>query len=381
MLVGLCCVFDCAGQVLIDVRKRVNSFLYLHFVSLLSHSGSTLSLGSHQTLSSPSKGADLLCILTHILGQPVLRGSGQREFVCGKCASMLERVFKFDTVINRVQLLSSERLQRLKQERDKIRQWIRNTYLQDQPSEFQLKEDLSEVEDEKEGYRFMLRENLVLSEYECWSEKVNSCPYFQRTGKWCKKGKNCEGCNALRVSDSDYESVCGIPRNLPFQPFSPLALSRDKSQSMPLNWSRVPSGSFSPTSLTGSCRSLRYQSQANSLQSLDSLDGCDPFDRPETPSNMEEILKEVKCIPWKPLVSPAGSRIPVLGRGGGRNKRELGHGTALVRQLNFGQHNEENLAVDENGRELLLDIQDEFLSLHTEVRSFTDMYLCNCLSF
>lgn len=332
-------------------------------------------------LTSPSKGADLLSILTHILGQPVPRGSGQREFICGKCASLLERVFKFDSVISRVQLLSSERLQKLRQERDKIRQWIRNAYLQEQPSDAQLKEDLSETEDEKEGYRLMLRDNLALSEYECWSEKSNSCPYFQRTGKCCKKGKNCEGCNSLRVSDSDYESVCGIPRNLPFQPFSPLALSRDKSQSMPLNWSRMPSGNFSPISLTGSCRSLRYQSHANSLQSLDSLDGCDPFDRPETPSNLEEILREVKCVPWKPLISPAGSRIPVLGRGSGGNKRELGHGEVLVRQLNFGLQNEEDLAEDDESRDVLLDIQDEFLPLHKEVRALTDVSLSNGLSF
>ncbi|KAG5271917.1 hypothetical protein AALO_G00185550 [Alosa alosa] len=334
--------------------------------------GSTLSLGfypSPQTLPSPSKGADLLSILTHILGQPVPRGGGQREFLCGKCASLLERVFKFDTVISRVKLLSSERLQKLKLERDKIRQWVRNTYLQDQPSEFQSKENLSEVEDEKEGYRSMMRDNLALSEYECWSEKSNCCPYFQRTGKWCQKGKNCQGCNSLRVSDSDYESVCGIPRNLPFQPFSPLALSRDKSQSMPLNWSRVPSVSCSPTSLGGSCQSLRYQSQANSLQSLDSIDACDPFYQPETPSNLEGILKEVKCIPWKPLISPVGSRIPVLERASGCKKRELGHGMALARQLDFGEQNEEEMEVDSGNRDVLLEIQDEFLPLHKKIRT------------
>ncbi|XP_062395627.1 uncharacterized protein si:ch73-95l15.5 [Sardina pilchardus] len=334
--------------------------------------GSTLSLGSYSsphTLPSPSKGADHLSILTHILGQPVPRGGGQREFLCGKCASLLERVFKFDTVISRVKLLSSERLQKLKQERDKIRQWVRNTYLQDQPSEFQSKENLSEVEDEKEGYRSMMRDNLALSEYECWSERSSCCPYFQRTGKWCQKGKNCQGCNSLRVSDSDYESVCGIPRNLPFQPFSPLALSRDKSQSMPLNWSRVPSVSFSPTSLAGSCRSLRYQSQANSLQSLDSIDACDPFDQPET-SNLEGILKEVKCIPWKPLISPVGSRIPVLERGSGGKKRELRHhGMVLARELDFREQNEEEMEVDGESMDMLLEIQDEFLPLRKEIRT------------
>ncbi|XP_031432635.1 uncharacterized protein si:ch73-95l15.5 isoform X2 [Clupea harengus] len=302
--------------------------------------GSTLSLGScssPQTLSSPSKGVDLLSILTHILGQPVPKGSGQREFLCGKCASLLERVFKFDTVIKRVQLLSSERLQKLTQERDKIRQWVHNAYWQQHPSDSQEKEGLNEVEDEKAGYRSMLRSNLALSEYECWSERSNCCPYFQRTGSRCQKGKNCPGCNSLRVSDSDYESVCGIPRNLPFQAFSPLALSRDKSQSMPLHWSRGSSAAFSPISSAGSCRSLRYQSHADSLQSLNSLDGSDPFDRPETPTNLEigtgqmnTLVKQLQeqldqaqtCVrnleaqlPNKPEASmkdTAGSNIPTM---------------------------------------------------------------------
>ncbi|KAL2083863.1 hypothetical protein ACEWY4_019381 [Coilia grayii] len=335
--------------------------------------GSTLSLGScssSQTLLSPAKAADLLSILTHIVGQPVLRGSGQREFLCGKCASLLERVFKFDTVINRVKLLSSERLQKLKQERDKIRQWLRSAYQQTQPYDGQTKEGLRGDEDEKEGYRSMLRDNLALSEYECWSDKSNSCPYFQRTGKQCKKGKSCQGCDSLRVSDSDYESVCGIPRNLPLQPFSPLALSRDKSQSMPLHWSRVPSVSVSPAS--GSCLSLQYQSHASSLQSLDSLNGCDPFDWPESASNVDVILRELKGIPWKPVSSPAGSRIPVLGRGSEGRKEALGHmsSTELVRELDFGQqHEEEDMEGSHSeSRVPLLELQDEFLPLH-KVRS------------
>ncbi|XP_035768416.1 uncharacterized protein si:ch73-95l15.5 [Neolamprologus brichardi] len=191
--------------------------------------GSTLSLGSSVSLSkslmsvsSPSKSVDLLTVLTHILGQSVPRGGGQGEFICGKCVCLLERVFKFDTVIARVRVLSSERLQKLTQERDKIRQWVRQNYchrhLQDFQSRSSTSEDEGEVE--KEGYREMLKENMALSEYECWSEKWDTCPYFIRTGKRCRKGKGCEGCDSLRVSDSDYESVCGVPRHMPFQPFS-----------------------------------------------------------------------------------------------------------------------------------------------------------------
>ncbi|XP_035528216.1 uncharacterized protein si:ch73-95l15.5 isoform X2 [Morone saxatilis] len=338
--------------------------------------GSTLSLGSSVSLSksqlslnSPSKGMDLLSVLTHILGQSVQRGSGQGEFVCGKCVCILERVFKFDSVIARVRVLSSEKLQKLVQERDKIRQWVRQNYHQRHPREFQSRGSTSEEdgEAEKEGYREMLKENMALSEYECWSEKWDTCPYFIRTGKRCKKGKGCEGCDSLRVSDSDYESVCGVPRNLPFQPFSPLALSRDKSQSMPLHWQRVPSISSSPSSLAGSCLSLQASSRTASIQSLDSLDGNDPFDSPGVQS-VNFVLKELRSIEGKPVSSPSGSRIPVLGRKDGRCSGKVGEmaSPSVNRVLNFGNVENGGDEMDEEDGDVLTELRDEFMPLHRE---------------
>ncbi|XP_034385028.1 uncharacterized protein si:ch73-95l15.5 isoform X2 [Cyclopterus lumpus] len=324
--------------------------------------GSTTSLGSSVslsqfTLSSPSKGMDVLSVLTHILGQSVTRGSGQGEFVCGKCVCVLERVFKFDSVIARVRVLSSERLQKMTQERDKIRQWVRQSYYQRHPGDLQSRGSTSEEdsEAEKEGYREMLKENMALSEYECWSEKWDTCPYFVRTGKRCRKGKGCEGCDSLRVSDSDYESVCGVPRRLPLQPFSPLALSRDKSQSMPLNWQRVTSFSSSPSSLAGSTLSLQTSSCTESIQSLDSLDGNDPFDPPGV------LLRELKGIEGKPVSSPSGSRIPVLDR----KYSGTGGGTAspsVNRALRFRSVE----STDEEDGALLSELRDEFMPLHLE---------------
>ncbi|XP_042279165.1 uncharacterized protein si:ch73-95l15.5 isoform X1 [Thunnus maccoyii] len=338
--------------------------------------GSTFSLGSsvslsksQLSLSSPSKGMDLLSVLTHILGQSVSRGNGQGEFVCGKCMCVLERVFKFDSVIARVRVLSSERLQKLTQERDKIRQWVRQNYHQRHPQDFQSRGSTSEEdgEAEKEGYREMLKENMALSEYECWSEKWDTCPYFIRTGKRCRKGKGCEGCDSLRVSDSDYESVCGVPRRLPFQPFSPLALSRDKSQSMPLHWQRVPSICSSPASLAGSSLSLRPSSRTESVQSLDSLDANDPFDSPGDQA-VNFVLKELRCIEGKPVSSPSGSRIPVLGRKDGRYSGETGE-TALPdvnRVLNFGNGENGGDETDEEDGDVLTELRDEFMPLHRE---------------
>ncbi|XP_036420316.1 uncharacterized protein si:ch73-95l15.5 [Colossoma macropomum] len=339
--------------------------------------GSTLSLGSSyksHTLPTPNKGMDLLSVLTHILGQSVTRGNRRGEFICSKCVFVLERVFKFDTVIARVKVLSRERLQKLTQERDNLRRWVRSVYRQRNPSDLRSRGSSSEDDAElREGgsgsaYREMLRDNMALSAYECWSEKSDSCPYFRRTGERCGKGKNCECCDSLRVSDSDYESVCGIPRHLPEQALSPSGLSRDKSRSMPLHWSRVPSSSSSPASLAGSCHSLRARSRTGSAQSLDSLDGPDPFDWPEEqPVNLDSILQELKGIEGKPVQSPAGSRIPVLGRAQGLN----GVGTAgspkveLVRVLNFGDQEEDE--VDGESEDVLTELRDEFVPLHRGV--------------
>ncbi|XP_032414679.1 uncharacterized protein LOC116717416 isoform X2 [Xiphophorus hellerii] len=329
--------------------------------------GSTLSLGSsgslsrsQVSLSSPSKSVDILAVLTHILGQSVPRKGRTGEFVCGKCVSALERVFKFDTVIARVQVLSSERLQKLTQERDRIRQWVRQNYRQRHPQELRNRSSASEEdsEAEKEGYREMLKDNMALSEYECWSEKWDTCPYFIRTGKRCRKGKGCEGCDSLRVSDSNYESVCGIPRHMPF---SPLELTRDKSRSMPLHWHGVPRSS--PPSLTGSSLSLRPPSRTESVHSLDTLDGNDPFCSPGDQS-VSFVLSELRSIEGKPLSSASGSKIPVLGRKGGKNPGPASPGVSRV--LNFGVLENGGGQAEEEDGDVLTELRDEYMPLHRE---------------
>ncbi|XP_026173009.1 uncharacterized protein LOC113136409 [Mastacembelus armatus] len=335
--------------------------------------GSTISLGSSASLSksqlslsSSSKAVDLLSVLTHIVSQSVTRGNGQGEFVCGKCVCALERVFKFDSVIARVKVLSFERLQKLTQERDKIRQWVRQNYHQRHPRDIQSRGSASEDdgEAEKEGYREMLKENMALSEFECWSEKWDTCPYFIKTGKRCRKGKGCEGCDALRVSDSDYESVCGVPRHLHFHPFSPSPLSREKSQSMPLHWQKVPSSRSSPASLAGSSLSLQTSSRTESVQSLDSVDGNDPFDTPGDPS-VSFMLKELRTIEGKPVSSPSGSRIPVLGY---KDKKYPGKTVSptVNRVLNFEDVENGADEMGEENRDVLTDLRDEFMPLHRE---------------
>lgn len=312
-------------------------------------------------------------MLTHILGQSVPRGSEKGEFVCGKCVSILERVFKFDSVISRVKMLSTERLQKLTQERDKIRQWVRQSYRRRHPQDFHSRGSTSEEdgEAEKEGYREMLKENMALSEYECWSEKWDACPHFIRTGKRCSRGKGCEGCDSLRVPDSAYESVCGVPRHLPF---SPLPLSRDKSRSMPLHWQKVPSISSSMSSLGESTLSLQASSRTESIQSLDSLDGNDPFDSP----GFHFVLNELRSLEGKPISSPLGSRIPILGRKdrGFSGKPEEMVSPRVNRVLSFGEVENGGDDVGEDG-DVLTELRDEFMPLHREVSVFSPVRVCH----
>lgn len=308
----------------------------------------------------------MLSVLTHILGQAVARGGELGEFVCGKCVCVLERVFRFDSVIARVRVLSAERLQKMTQERNKIRQWVRRNYRQRHPQDVQTWGGTGEEDGEleKEAYREVLKDNMALSQYECWSERWDTCPYFIKTGKRCRKGKGCEGCDSLRVSDSDYEYVCGLPRHLPFLVSSPLGLTRDKSQSMPLHWQEEPSISSGPPSLAGSTPSLPGLLRSASIQSLDSQDGRQPLESAGLlPAHF--VLAELKGVEGRRLRSPAGSRIPVLARGSSSCSGEAAEpASPSYKLLRLGDGEVE---VEAELRDALPELRDEFLPLHGEV--------------
>ncbi|XP_039372990.1 uncharacterized protein LOC120392337 [Mauremys reevesii] len=228
---------------------------------------------------------DLRVLLAHVCREAPRRGDGRGEFLCGKCAQALGRVFRFDTVIARVQALSLERLRRLLEEKERLARCLRHLHARRSPTGTLPPSPAGAPQWPDGPYQRLLQEDLALAEFECWAEPgAGGSPCQNR---WCP------GCHGLRVPDADYEWVCGTPRQLGAS--SPaLPLCRDKSQSLPVVLRAGLGGSGGPGGSLRSC----------SLLSLASLE---PLGEP-----LGEVLRALRGIGRRALRVPRGSRIPVL---------------------------------------------------------------------
>ncbi|XP_016110570.1 myomegalin-like [Sinocyclocheilus grahami] len=206
----------------------------------------------------PAAKLDLQVLLSHALRRGLQR-DGRGEFICSKCCFMLDRMFRFDTVIARVQALSLERLRRLLQERERLRQCITALYNKNNGLESSGATEAVHGE-----YCALLQEDLMYCMQESWAgdeEEALECAHNPRCSR-------CRDCRALRVPDSHYEAVCKVPRKVA------------RSISCGLSSRYVASGAdeqtttsntlLPETSLSDSQRTLRdCESCAVSLQSLD----------------------------------------------------------------------------------------------------------------
>ncbi|XP_070701394.1 myomegalin-like isoform X2 [Pempheris klunzingeri] len=186
----------------------------------------------------PTAKLNLQVLLSHALGQELTR-DGRGEFACSKCIFMLDRMYRFDTVIARVEALSIERLQRLLQEKHRLRQCIGGLYRKtnseegavtlpranEEPGDGMV--DISGLTHAK--YCALLQDDLVYSLYESWADDSLDCHHHHHPTQ-CAAGpgseftgshrcapstpRRCRGCSYLRVADSDYEAVCKVPRKL-----------------------------------------------------------------------------------------------------------------------------------------------------------------------
>ncbi|XP_045907547.1 myomegalin-like [Micropterus dolomieu] len=180
----------------------------------------------------PTAKLNLQVLLSHALGRELAR-DGRGEFACSKCTFMLDRMYRFDTVIARVEALSIERLQRLLQEKHRLRQCIGGLYRKTNSEEGAV--TLTEG-DERPGdgmvdisglthakYCALLQDDLVYSLYESWADDSLYCHHQGPGSEVTIAGshrcvpstpRRCRGCSYWRVADSDYEAVCKVPRKL-----------------------------------------------------------------------------------------------------------------------------------------------------------------------
>ena len=300
----------------------------------------------------PASKLNLQVLLSHALGRELTR-DGKGEFACSKCTFMLDRMYRFDTVIARVEALSIERLQKLLLEKDRLRQCIGGLYRKnngDDPSGLRAAADsragdctvdISGLHDAK--YSALLQEDLTYSVYESWAEheeqtaEPHHCHASEASGP--HRSRRCRGCAALRVADSDYEAVCRVPRKLarstscgPSTRYSASArgsvCSEEPSAAVTLVPESLPTASESDGTLTDPGRA----SGASSAESLDAAaeeeeeeadrdaredPGSEPLSEerwyPRGPAGRLELaLSLARSCEYKPVQSPRGSKLPVL---------------------------------------------------------------------
>ncbi|XP_063796373.1 myomegalin isoform X2 [Pseudophryne corroboree] len=165
---------------------------------------------------------NLQVVLSHVLNKEILR-DGHAEFSCSKCAFMLERFYRFDTVIARIEALSIERLQKLLSEKDRLKHCLASLYSKNNSEDGQEAKfeegtvDTPDLQKVQSTYSALLQEDFTFSGFEYWTEleepsqEAQRCSHTEGNGSVPRK---CHSCSSLRVPDSDYEAVCKVPRKI-----------------------------------------------------------------------------------------------------------------------------------------------------------------------
>ncbi|XP_038166859.1 myomegalin-like isoform X7 [Arvicola amphibius] len=286
---------------------------------------------------------NLQVLLSYVLGKDVTR-DGKAEFACSKCAFMLDRIYRFDTVIARIEALSLERLQKLLLEKDRLKFCIASMYRKnndDSGEEIKAGSgtvDISNLPDMR--YSALLQEDFAYSGFECWVEnedqipESHSCHGSEGPGN---RPRRCRGCAALRVADSDYEAICKVPRKVARS--ISYALSSRCSTSICTEepaLSEVGPPDLPSTKVAPDGESMEEGTPGSSVESLDAsvqasppqqkdeeaerrakeLLKCDCCSDEQAPQHfcshkLELALSMIKGLEYKPLQSPRGSKLPI----------------------------------------------------------------------
>lgn len=284
-------------------------------------------------------GAKLQVLLSHAL-RCDLRRDGRAEFACSKCVFMLERMYRFDTVIARVEALSVERLHRLLTEKDHLRQCISRLYFKHNnhpttPVEKNCTVDMSGLHDAK--YCALLEDDLMYSGYESWAddeEQIFDCIHYSQSHGLevplpGHKPRRCRGCTVLRVADSDYEAVCKVPRKVarstscgPSTRYSETTVTTASATLVPetrqtraspdsdKTLAERPSLSNSAESLISTLAAIPLEREMEQMDNLNS-EGLIPGVT-SGPDKLQQALRLLQSCVFKPIQIPQGCKIPVL---------------------------------------------------------------------
>lgn len=288
----------------------------------------------------PAAKLNLQVLLSHALGRDLQR-DGRCEFACSKCTFMLGRMYRFDTVIARVEALSIERLHRLLQEKERLRQCISALYHKNNLQETRGVTEVSNIDMSglhNAKYCALLQEDLTYSMYESWAEDEDQmwectqnppCHASELSSFW-QRSRRCRGCRALRVADADYEAVCKVPRKVArsiscgpstrYSASGPGSACGEEQTATVTSTTLVPERRWTASSSSDGDHTLRErQSSGDSLESLDASPAEEPQSceerlgaSEEPPSKLTLALSLLQDCVYNPVQSPRGSRLPVL---------------------------------------------------------------------
>ncbi|XP_044883816.1 myomegalin-like isoform X6 [Mauremys mutica] len=317
---------------------------------------------------------NLQVLLSHVLGKELCR-DGKAEFACSKCAFMLDRIYRFDTVIARIEALSIERLQKLLLEKDRLKFCIASMYRRNnEDSGIDDKVvgdgtvDISGLPDVR--YTALLQEDFAYSGFECWTEheehipELHSCHASESMGN---RPRRCHGCATLRVADADYEAICRVPRKVA------RSISCGPSTRWPASVCNEESSVCEPITADSASAKVPVEEESmeegtpgSSVESLDTTvkvspprqkdeeadkgakgsEKCDDcLDAHTTPNSsscgnrLELALSLIKAFDYKPVQSPRGSRLPIPVKSilpCSKPSRDLVDGSALLGSVNAG---------------------------------------------
>ncbi|KAM3840144.1 myomegalin isoform 1-T1 [Vipera latastei] len=280
----------------------------------------------------PAAKLNLQVLLSHVLGKEISR-DGKNEFICSKCAFMLERIYRFDTVIARIEALSIERLQKLMLEKDRLKLCIAGIYRKNNDEPTDETTDVSSLPDLR--YSALLQEDFAYSGFESWTEPEERVGDPQACHAGESRPRRCRGCAVLRVTDADYEAICKIPRKVArnlscgSSRCSANVCSEDLlmcepgitdllSDKAPLDEKSVegetPASSLESLDATAGAlhpKEEETDTEAKRSAMCNCIDDCGAQSLSLRGNRLEVALNLVKAFDCKPVQSPRGSKLPI----------------------------------------------------------------------